>query len=50
MSDLKVSSRFYARIDPKGRVALPDEFLDRVEDLKNPVGSKVYIYVVSKEG
>lgn len=45
-----ISCRFYDRVDPEGRVALPDEFLDRVEDLADPVGAQVYVYVRLKRG
>lgn len=44
-----VSCRFYGWIDPMGRVVLPAEFLDRVEDLEDPVCAKVFVYVALKK-
>lgn len=41
--------RFYAKIDWDGKIQLPPDFLDRVEDVKHPVGSEVFVYVKLKE-
>jgi len=36
---------FYATIDQDGRVQLPSEWLDELEDAVHPVGMRVFVYV-----